>query len=150
MSTTHDRSHPSRRTRAASAVVLALAVTSCVVAPAPASIPAASALGPYSAARLHGDFVFLSGKIGSAREGTFAEEATSCLDAVEGELVRAGITLDDVVQATVYLTDIETYGVFNDVYRAKLAAPYPARACVAVVALPGNARVEVSVVAARR
>ena len=46
-----------------------------------------------------------------------------------------------VVSVTVYLSDIELYGAFNEVYAARFSEPYPARTCVAVAALPAGAQV---------
>lgn len=108
-----------------------------------------SALGPYSSAIISGDFCFVSGKIGE-RGGAFEHEVTTALDAVERALGDAGLTLADVVSVTVYLIDLDRYGEFNAIYEARLSAPYPARACVEVAALPGDARVEVQAIARRR
>ncbi len=106
-------------------------------------------LGPYSGSVLAGDFCFASGKIGSDRSGTFEREVETCIDAVEAELARSDLDLGDVVEATVYLTDLGQYGKFNAIYSNRFPAPYPARACVQVAALPGNARVEIMVRARR-
>lgn len=110
---------------------------------------APGALGPYAGSVEAAGLVFASGKIAAERGGEFRAEAAGALEAVEAELARAGLGWGDVVAVTVHLTDIELYGVFNEVYGARLPAPYPARTCVAVAALPGGARVEVTVVAAR-
>jgi len=109
---------------------------------------AEGALGPYSGHVRAGDLVFVSGKIGEGG-GTFEHEAATAIDRVAAELARARLSLDDVVSATVYLTDMELYGAFNAIYAARFPAPYPARACVEVGELPGGARVEI-VVTARR
>lgn len=116
---------------------------------APEHTPAEGALGPYSAAVSRGDLVFLSGQIGQRRDGSFEEEAASALDKVAHELSRLGLELSDCVSATVFLTDMADYAAFNEVYARRLEPPYPARACVAVAALPADARVEVQVIAAR-
>jgi 2-iminobutanoate/2-iminopropanoate deaminase len=126
----------------------ALALVAGCASPVSHSAPE-GALGPYSAAVAADGFVFVSGKIGE-RGGSFAREAETALDGVERELQRQGLTFADVVSATVYLTDMERYAELNEIYAARLSAPYPARACVAVAALPAGARVEVQVVAHRR
>jgi 2-iminobutanoate/2-iminopropanoate deaminase len=105
-------------------------------------------LGPYSGSVLSGNFCFVSGKIGDT-SGTFDAEASSALDALEQELSRAGLTLYQLVQVTVYLTDIDNYEAFNEVYAARVPEPYPARAVVQVDALPGDARVEIQATARR-
>ena len=133
----------------AACLVLGLAlVLSACAGPATRHVVAPDALGPYSGAVDAGAFVFVSGKVGRERS-TFRAEAASCLDAVSAELTGLGLSLADVVSATVYLTDIDDYGAFNEVYREVVPGPWPARACVAVAALPGGARVEVQVVARR-
>ncbi len=125
----------------------AAALAACA-GPSTHHVVAPDALGPYSGAVDTGEFVFVSGKVGRQRS-TFAAEAASCLDAVSAELTGLGLGLADVVSATVYLTDIGDYQTFNEVYLEIVPAPWPARACVAVAALPGGARVEVQVIARR-
>jgi 2-iminobutanoate/2-iminopropanoate deaminase len=134
---------------ARTALVVPLLASGCASRTDVRHLPAQGALGPYSASvEAHG-LLFVSGKIG-ARGGDFAAEAASAIDAVEAELARAGLALRDVVSATVYLTDIGRYAELNQAWERRFAEPFPARACIAVAALPGGARVEVAVVAARR
>jgi len=115
----------------------------------PEYLVAEGALGPYSSGVVIGDLVILSGKIGE-RGQSFEHEVETCLDAIEGELTKLGLDLGDVVEARVYLTDMARYGDFNAIYGRRLPAPYPARTCVAVKELPGEAHVEVQVAALRR
>lgn len=129
-------------------LLLLLVLPSCVVGPVK-YISDPSALGPYSAAVISGEHVFVAGKIGE-RGGSFEREASTAIDAIELELTSLGLELKDVVQSTVYLTDMNRYAEFNVIYGRRFQDPYPARACVAVAALPGGARVEIVVVARRR
>jgi len=76
--------------------------------------------------------------------------AARSLDRVETELEKLGLTFADVVEARIYLVDMERYGEFNEIYARRLIAPYPARACVAVAALPRGAQVEIQMVARTR
>lgn len=134
--------------RATFGMLFLLTLTGC---PNPRSLshqPAAGSLGPYSGAVITSDFVFASGKIGQ-RDGDFDREVHSALDAVESELARAGASLRDLVSVTVYLTDMQNYARFNEIYGERVGEPYPARAVVGVQALPGNAQVEIQVVARR-
>ncbi|MBK7644170.1 MAG: hypothetical protein IPJ19_14175 [Planctomycetes bacterium] len=129
------------------ALLLALSSFACASAPSKHLI-AENALGPYSASvEAHG-LVFVAGKGGSSA-GSFAEEAEGAIRAVEKELARSGLGLADVVDVTVYLTDMARYAEFNQVYARVFPAPYPARACVAVSALPANLHVEIKATAAR-
>jgi 2-iminobutanoate/2-iminopropanoate deaminase len=129
-----------------------LLLAGCAAAgPADVHVPATGALGPYSSAVSGGGLMFLSGKIAAAdaRRGEFAAEADAALDAVVTDLRAAGLSLLDVVAVTVHLTDMGTYTAFNQVYERRMPEPWPARTCVAVSALPGGARVEITVVARR-
>ena len=108
--------------------------------------PAVGALGPYSGSVVAGDLVFVSGKIGY-RGGSFTQEVDSAIKAVEQELARSGAALSDVISVTVYLTNLDQYGEFNDIYAQRFDRQYPARACVEVSRLPGGARVEIQVIA---
>src|SRR5689334_6752805 len=127
--------------RIALAALLALAFAACQTPP-PQHLMAENALGPYSASVETRGLVFVSGK-GGKSGGAFADEAEAAIRAVEKELVRSHLTLADVVSVTVFLTDMGQYAEFNAVYAKLFPSPYPARACVAVSALPANLRVEV-------
>jgi 2-iminobutanoate/2-iminopropanoate deaminase len=111
-------------------------------------LAAENALGPYSASVESRGLVFVSGK-GGKSGGSFAEESESAIRAVEKELARSQLSLGDVLSVTVFLTDMAQYAEFNQVYARLFPSPYPARACVAVSALPANLRVEIQAVAAR-
>lgn len=130
------------------ALSAALTLAACGSTRGTRYVAAEGALGPYSASVLSGDFCFVSGKIGR-RGDSFEVEVETAIDAVEGELRRNDLTLADVVASTVYLTDIAYYGELNAIYARRFSAPYPARACIAVRALPGEARVEIQVTARR-
>lgn len=132
---------------AAAGAFLAVSCTS----PAPVHLPAEGALGPYSAAVSAGDLVFLSGKIGKAGgSGGIGQEVDAAIDAIEKDLERLHLNLADVVSVNVFVTDIGAYAELNAAYAKRFPQPYPARTTVAVSALPGGARVEIQVVAARR
>jgi len=132
-----------------SCALLALAlVVSCKSTPVE-HVVAEGALGPYSGAVRADQLVFLAGKIGSERDADFEREAETAIDALVEELQGLELDLSNVVSCTVYLTDMELYGELNEVYARRFPAPYPARACVAVAALPAGARVEIQAVARR-
>ncbi len=124
-------------------------LTACRSASHTEHLEAQGAFGPYSAAVMTEELVFVSGKIGSDTS-SFEAEARSAIEAVRAELSRVGLGLEDVVSATVYLTDMNRYAEINKIYSEMFSSPYPARACIAVAALPRNAQVEVQVIAARR
>lgn len=121
----------------------------------PVSSPdAPAAIGPYSQAVRSGNLLFVSGQTsvdpatGSIVPGGPAAEAAQCLKNVKAILRAAGADMENVLKVTVFLTDMAHFAAVNEVYAAAFAAPFPARACVAVRALPLGCLVEIEAVAA--
>jgi 2-iminobutanoate/2-iminopropanoate deaminase len=117
---------------------------------------APAAIASYSQAIQVGNTLYLAGQIGldpATRElvpGGLQAEARRTLDNCRAVLEAAGFTLADVVQVQVFLADVGDYAAFNEVYAGYFPPPAPARAAVAVAALPRGARVEVLMTAVRR
>jgi reactive intermediate/imine deaminase len=61
----------------------------------------------------------------------------------------AGASFDDVVKATVFLTDLSHFALVNKIMAEYFREPYPARAAVGVASLPRGAQVEVECIVAR-
>ena len=58
--------------------------------------------------------------------------------------------MNDVVKATVFLTDMKNYATMNECYMKLFKTPYPARTCVEISALPvEGALIEVEVIAVK-
>jgi 2-iminobutanoate/2-iminopropanoate deaminase len=132
------------------ALVALVGLGSACREPATEHLDAPTAIGPYSAAVVADDFVFLAGKGGDVTK-TFKEEVAGTIDSIEADLARVGLTLADVVSMNVYLTDMALFGEMNEVYAARFPAPYPARTTVGVASLPKKGmRVEMTAVARRR
>lgn len=114
------------------------------------------AIGPYSHAIDTGDLVFLSGQTpldpatGELVTGSIEAQTRRCLDNLQAVLTAGGLTLDDVVKCTVYLTDMADFAEMNAAYASYFSVPYPARSTVAVAGLPRDARVEIEMVARHR
>ncbi|GGN06029.1 endoribonuclease L-PSP [Thermus composti] len=113
---------------------------------------APQAIGPYSQAVKAGGFVFVSGQIplnpdGTLVEGDIRAQTERVMENLKAILEAAGSGLHRVVQTTCFLLDMEDFPAFNEVYARYFAPPYPARATVAVKALPRGVRVEVACVA---
>src|SRR5665213_2857171 len=89
--------------------------------------------GAYSPAVRAGGFVFVSGQVprdpmtGALVGDDIEGQTTQVLSNVKRALEAAGASLADVVSMTVYLSDIDDWGRFNDVYKTILTAPYPTR-----------------------
>jgi 2-iminobutanoate/2-iminopropanoate deaminase len=118
---------------------------------------APKAIGPYSQAIASGKLIFVSGSLpfDPAGKVDYSQQDVSAqtrraLDNIVLELKAANLTLDDVVSATVYVTDIDDFPAVNTVYASYFHPPYPARAFVQVAKLLRGAKVEISVIAARK
>ncbi len=115
---------------------------------------APAAIGPYQQGIRLGDWVFTSGQIaldpatGNFLAGEIEQETELTLKNIEAILQAAGLSMDHVVKATVYLSDMNDFARMNRVYEKSFANSKPARACVQVAALPKGAKVEIDVIAA--
>ncbi|WP_243089759.1 RidA family protein [Thermus neutrinimicus] len=113
---------------------------------------APQAIGPYSQAVRAGGMVFVSGQIplkpdGALVEGDIRAQTEQVMENLKAILEAAGLSLSRVVQTTCFLLDMEDFPLFNEVYARYFSPPYPARAMVAVKALPKGVRVEVACIA---
>ena len=114
---------------------------------------APAAVGPYSQAVKTESMVFVSGQIGLVPEtGVMVEggvevQAKKCLENLQAVLEAAGSSMERVVQATVFLADINDFVAVNTVYGEFFKSDPPARACVQAAALPKGALVEIAAVA---
>ena len=115
---------------------------------------APGAIGPYSQGVSSGEMVFVSGQTplladGSMAPGGIAEHTQQCLNNVLQVLIGAGLTMNDVVKTTVFMTDLGQFAAMNEIYGKHFRPPYPARSTVQVSALPKGADVEIEAVAVR-
>ncbi len=114
---------------------------------------APAAIGPYAQALRFGSWLWCSGQIpldpgtGELVGGGIAEQTERCMRNLEAVLEAGGATLATVVKTTVYLARLEDFPAFNEVYGCFVGDPPPARATVAVAALPKGALVEIDAVA---
>jgi len=116
-------------------------------------------VGPYSPAvetgGSAGSLVYFSGQIpidsttGKIIDGDIKAQTSQCLKNLSSVLEAAGVTSDDVIKVTVYLTDMANYASVNEIYGEYFKSPYPSRTAIAVVALPLGSQVEIEVIAKR-
>lgn len=114
---------------------------------------APAAVGPYSQAVRAGDLLFLSGQVplnpatGKLVEGDIAAQAAQACKNIMAVLESQGLSADNVVKTTVFITDMSTFPLVNEVYKQYFKAPCPARSCVEVSALPLGVQVEIEAIA---
>ncbi len=114
---------------------------------------APEAIGPYSQAVEVDGWLYTSGQValtpgGSELTGSdFDSQARQVLANLRAVLATAGCGFEDVVKATVYLTDFDDFPALNALYGEAMGSHRPARSTVQVAALPKGARLEIDLVA---
>jgi 2-iminobutanoate/2-iminopropanoate deaminase len=109
--------------------------------------------GPFSHARLVGNLLYTSGQTGidphtgQLVDGGFEEQTLQVLKNLDAILYEAGTSWEKVIKATVFITDMGNYSVFNSIYEKHLKNAKPARSTVQVVALPADASIEIELIA---
>lgn len=110
---------------------------------------------PFSPALLVGNTLYISGQLAIDPEtgkfigGSMAEQAERIIRNIELLLKKADMDLSHVVQTTVFITDFNEFGEFNQVYQKFFPKPAPTRATVQVVRLARDAKIEISAVAVK-
>lgn len=110
------------------------------------------AIGPYSQGIVAGGFLFTSGQLPINPQtgqmvSTIEEQTKQVLDNLKAIVESAGISLEKVVKATVYLQDMNDFDVVNKIYSTYFPNNPPARVCIQVSKLAKNALVEIDAVA---
>jgi 2-iminobutanoate/2-iminopropanoate deaminase len=114
---------------------------------------APEAVGPYSQAIRDGELLFCSGQValdpgsGELLGSSVADQTRRAMDNLQAVLEAGGASFGSVVKVTAYLTDMNDFAEFNEVYAEYFTSSPPARATVGVAALPKGARVEVECIA---
>lgn len=111
--------------------------------------------GHYSPGIEHNGFVFVSGQLPmslDSREpftGDIGEQTELALRNVEAVLKEAGCALTDVVQFTIYVSEMELWGAVNEAYARVLGDHRPARAIIPVKDLHFDTKIEIQAIAAK-
>jgi 2-iminobutanoate/2-iminopropanoate deaminase len=114
---------------------------------------APQAIGPYAQAIKANGFIYTAGQIPidskteNFVQGGITEQTRQVLENLKSVLEAAGSSMNQVVKATVFLTNMADFAAMNDVYAEYLGGAKPARSTVAVADLPRNALVEIDLVA---
>jgi len=114
---------------------------------------APKAIGPYSQGVAAGGFLFCAGqtprdpKTGEQVSGGIEPATERTLDNLEAVLKAERLTFADVVKTTVFLTKGEDFQPMNGVYSRRMGDSKPARSTVVVAGLPGNAVIEIEMIA---
>ena len=114
---------------------------------------APEAIGPYSQAVKAGGLLFTSGQIPldpatmEIVAGGIEEQAERVMKNLVAVLHAAGADASKVVKTTCFLSDMNNFVAFNQVYARYFGDAAPARSCVEVARLPKDVLVEVEAIA---
>ena len=111
------------------------------------------AIGAYSQAISSDGLIFCSGQValdsatGELVGESVADQTRRCMENLSAVLEAAGAGLESVVKVNAYLTDMNDFAEFNEVYGEFFSDEPPARAAIGVAGLPKGARVEIECIA---
>jgi 2-iminobutanoate/2-iminopropanoate deaminase len=114
---------------------------------------APKSIGPYSQGIKDGTHIHVSGQgpidpdTGGVISADILEQTAKTLENIDAVLQSGGSSLDRVVKAIVFMTDMDDYDAVNEVYGEYMSPPYPARSAVEISDLPVDIGVEIEVVA---
>ena len=116
---------------------------------------APSPVGPYNQSVAAAGILYVSGQIainpatGELVQTDIQAETHQVMNNLKAILTEAGLTFEDVVKCSVFVSDINNYGAINEVYASYFNEDTaPARELVEVANLPKLVNVEISVIAA--
>lgn len=111
-------------------------------------------VGPYNQAIAHNGTLYVSGQIaidpatGQLVMDDIEAETHQVMKNIQAILTEAGITFDDVLKCSVFVSDMNNYGRINAVYAQYFNDDTaPARELVEVANLPKFVNIEISVIA---
>lgn len=114
---------------------------------------APAAIGPYNQGIKADKTLFVSGQIPLIPETMelintgIQDETHQVFKNIQAILTEAGYAFEDVVKASIFLSDMGDFAAVNEIYAQYFTTNQPARECVAVKTLPKNVNVEISVIA---
>jgi 2-iminobutanoate/2-iminopropanoate deaminase len=117
------------------------------------SSKAPAPIGPYNHSVQVGDLLFISGQIpfNQATETLITsgiqDETKQVMENLRFIIEEAGYSFDQAVKATIFIRDMNNFGLINEVYGSYFTSETaPARECVQVERLPRDVNVEISMI----
>jgi 2-iminobutanoate/2-iminopropanoate deaminase len=108
---------------------------------------------PFSGGFIAGNTLYVAGQQGpegGKLSGEIKSETTNTIAAIKKVVEGAGFKMTDIVSVTVFVTSLEDVPKMNEVYKALMPDPKPARATVQVAGLIGGAKIEISAIAVKQ
>ncbi len=118
------------------------------------TVNAPAPIGPYNQAILAGNTLYISGQIpidpstGDLINDDIKKETRQCMENLKAILTEAGLTFENVVKSSIFLSDMKQFAMVNEVYGSYFnSKTAPARETVEVANLPKFVNVEISMIA---
>jgi 2-iminobutanoate/2-iminopropanoate deaminase len=112
-------------------------------------------IGPYSQAVLSGNTLYTSGQVAFKPEtgelvlDSIENETQQVMSNMSAVLAEAGMTFDNVIKTSIFISDMDNFSRINEVYAQYFTANFPARETVEVARLPKDVNVEISMIAVK-
>lgn len=111
-------------------------------------------IGPYSQAIKAGNTLYVAGQVGFTPDGkldttSIENECRQVINNVKAIVEAAGMNMQQIVKATLYVKDLKNFQKINEIYGTYFRKDPPARETVQVSALPKGANFEISVIAVK-
>ena len=113
-------------------------------------------IGPYNQAVFAGNTLYISGQIaidpktGDLKTDELEKETVQVLENLKAILTEAGLSLENVVKTSIFISDMNNFGKINEVYSTYFDSENaPARETVEVANLPKFVNVEISAIAVK-
>jgi 2-iminobutanoate/2-iminopropanoate deaminase len=112
-------------------------------------------IGPYNQAVFVKDTLYISGQVcidpstGNLKNRDIQEETHQVMQNLKAILQEAGMTFNDAVKTTIFITDMNRFSEVNEIYGKYFSESFPARETVQVSALPKFVNVEISMIAVK-
>jgi 2-iminobutanoate/2-iminopropanoate deaminase len=108
---------------------------------------AAPAQPPYTPVVRAGDWIIVSGQLGmkdgALVKGGVPAQTEQAIVNLKAQLASMGATVNDIAKTLCFLTDMDTFGLFNEVYARDFGKARPARSTIGVKELPFGGAVEI-------
>jgi 2-iminobutanoate/2-iminopropanoate deaminase len=109
---------------------------------------------PFRGGYIAGNTLYVAGQqgpeAGGKLSGDIKSETTNTIAAIKKVVDAAGFKMTDIVSVTVFVTSLDDVPKMNEVYKALMPDPKPARATVQVAGLIGGAKIEISAIAVKQ
>jgi 2-iminobutanoate/2-iminopropanoate deaminase len=110
-------------------------------------------IGPYNQGIVVNGTLYISGQIcidpqnGTLKNRDIQDETHQVMQNLKVILSEAGMSFNNVVKTTIFITDMNQFSDINEIYGKYFNGDFPARETVQVSALPKFVNVEISMIA---